>query len=66
MLDPFSHSGLKEAVKLRHVYRTIYLTEGLGAFFKGAVQRCCIISPLFGVSLLAYEFQQRLFSHVHV
>ena len=39
----------------------IWREEGLKAFFKGAPQRALIISPLFGITLLVYEAQQRLF-----
>ncbi|EPZ33319.1 putative transmembrane protein [Rozella allomycis CSF55] len=40
-------------------YQVIYKTEGIKAFFKGSAQRCLIVAPLFGISLLAYELQQK-------
>lgn len=33
--------------------------EGLPAFFKGSLQRCLIVGPLFGISLMTYEFLQQ-------
>lgn len=44
---------------LLSLYRDIVRNEGYSALMKGAIQRCCIISPLFGISLLVYELQQR-------
>jgi hypothetical protein len=41
-------------------YRDIIRIEGYSALMRGAVQRCCTIAPLFGISLLVYEVQQRL------
>ncbi|KAJ1909390.1 mitochondrial aspartate-glutamate transporter agc1 [Mycoemilia scoparia] len=35
--------------------------EGPSAFFKGVVPRCLITAPLFGIAILTYDIQQRLF-----
>ncbi|KAJ1499512.1 hypothetical protein HMI56_004350, partial [Coelomomyces lativittatus] len=40
-------------------FKSIWVNEGPKAFFKGVTPRCLIISPLFGISLLVYEAQQR-------
>lgn len=42
-----------------HFCRSIALCEGYGAFFKGSLQRCMLVAPLFGISLTFYEMQQR-------
>jgi hypothetical protein len=41
------------------VARHVYHTGGLTAFFRGGIQRVMIVSPLFGITLLVYEAQQR-------
>ena len=45
-------SGLVET------YRSIYEKEGFRAFFRGSIQRCFIVAPLFGITLLVYEAQK--------
>lgn len=40
-------------------YRHIIKTEGVGALFKGVVPRTMIVSPLFAITVLVYEAQQR-------
>lgn len=45
---------------LWQVYKGIYEKEGLRAFFRGALPRCFIVSPLFGITLLVYELQKSL------
>jgi hypothetical protein len=37
-------------------------TEGAGALFKGVVPRTLIVSPLFAITVLVYEVQQRFLS----
>jgi solute carrier family 25 aspartate/glutamate transporter 12/13 len=37
---------------IAHCAQEIYRNEGAKAFFKGAGQRCFIIAPLFGITLL--------------
>jgi len=32
--------------------------EGIRALFKGAVPRMCVVAPLFGISLVAFEKQK--------
>jgi hypothetical protein len=39
-------------------YAKIFQQEGVRAFFKGAVPRMCVVAPLFGISLLAFEKQK--------
>lgn len=39
-------------------FAKIYKEEGVRAFFKGAVPRMCVVAPLFGISLLAFEKQK--------
>lgn len=41
------------------VVREAWTKEGPRAFFKGTLPRCMIVSPLFGISLMAYDLQQR-------
>lgn len=36
--------------------------EGVAALFRGSLQRCFIVGPLFGISLAVFEFQHRLLS----
>lgn len=48
---------------ISHAASEIYKKEGAKAFFKGAPQRVMIIAPLFGITLLVYEVQQRYFSN---
>ena len=52
--DPVYH-GVRDCVS------QIIRNEGPSAFFKGAVPRMLIISPLFGIALSVYEIQQRYF-----
>lgn len=40
-------------------YRHIILKEGVGALFKGVVPRTLIVSPLFAITVMIYEIQQR-------
>jgi solute carrier family 25 aspartate/glutamate transporter 12/13 len=47
---------------IAHAAQEIYQKEGLKAFMKGAPQRCMIIAPLFGITLVVYELQQRYYS----
>ncbi|KAI9184470.1 hypothetical protein H9P43_003523 [Blastocladiella emersonii ATCC 22665] len=44
---------------IRHCFTDIVKTEGASALFKGILPRCMIVSPLFGITLLVYELQQR-------
>lgn len=46
---------------IRDCYQQILKNEGRSAFFKGVVPRCLIISPLFGIALVVYEFQKKFF-----
>ncbi|KAI9292412.1 mitochondrial carrier [Neoconidiobolus thromboides FSU 785] len=41
--------------------KTIVATEGPSALFRGAGARALIVAPLFGIALLTYEVQQKLF-----
>jgi hypothetical protein len=34
-------------------------SDGLRGLFKGSLQRCLIVAPLFGITLFVYEVQQR-------
>ncbi len=43
---------------LKAWYREIFRSEGIRGLFKGSIQRCLIVAPLFAVSLLVYEAQQ--------
>ena len=47
---------------ISHVAQEIYRQDGLKAFMKGAPQRCMIIAPLFGITLVVYELQQRYYA----
>ncbi|KAI8898778.1 mitochondrial carrier domain-containing protein [Globomyces pollinis-pini] len=42
-------------------YRSILVKDGISGLFKGVVPRVLIVSPLFAITVLIYEFQQRLF-----
>ncbi|KNE73217.1 hypothetical protein, variant [Allomyces macrogynus ATCC 38327] len=52
------------AMSIRECFTTIIRNEGAGALFKGWLPRCMIVSPLFGITLLVYEAQQRYLSHI--
>lgn len=45
------YSGIKDCTK------KIYQNEGLSSFFKGAVPRMMVISPLFGIAQAVYFFE---------
>ena len=55
-----NHQGHNHQGGLWQVYKGIYEKEGLRAFFRGSLQRCFIVSPLFGITLLVYELQKSL------
>lgn len=42
------------------IWKETLRNEGAGAFFKGSLQRCMIVGPLFGVSLGTYELLNRI------
>jgi hypothetical protein len=43
-------------------YALILRTEGARALFRGALPRVMIVAPLFAITVLVYEFQQRFFA----
>jgi hypothetical protein len=47
-----------------HCAQSILQREGASAFFKGSMQRCMIVAPLFGITLFVYEAQQKYFSKI--
>jgi hypothetical protein len=53
--------GARQYKNLIDCYRTIYKEEGMRAFFRGSLQRCMIVAPLFGITQLVYEVQQTYF-----
>ncbi|KAI3655060.1 hypothetical protein MP228_000440 [Amoeboaphelidium protococcarum] len=56
-----SAASVAKYQNIRQTAALIYREEGVSAFFKGATQRCMIIGPLFGITMLVYEVQQRYF-----
>ncbi|KAI3633622.1 hypothetical protein MIR68_008569 [Amoeboaphelidium protococcarum] len=56
-----SATSVAKYQNIRQTAALIYREEGVSAFFKGATQRCMIIGPLFGITMLVYEVQQRYF-----
>jgi hypothetical protein len=40
--------------------RTVLAKDGISGLFKGVVPRVLIVSPLFAITVLVYEFQQRI------
>lgn len=38
--------------------REIWREDRVAGFFKGGLQRCMIVAPLFAISLVVYELQQ--------
>lgn len=46
---------------IRQTFYHIYKHEGPRAFFSGTLQRCMIVAPLFGITLLVYEVQRKYF-----
>lgn len=51
--------GAYEYKGMMDCYTKIIQQEGFRALFKGAVPRACIVSPLFAITVLVYEAQQR-------
>lgn len=47
---------------LTRIWTDTVRQEGLAALFKGSLQRCFIVGPLFGISLAVFELQTRLFT----
>ena len=39
-------------------FKRILNEEGVGALYKGAVPRMCVIGPLFAITLLSFEAQK--------
>ncbi|KAH6567833.1 hypothetical protein BASA50_006422 [Batrachochytrium salamandrivorans] len=58
-LQVISKPGDKVYSGMMHCYRDIIKHEGVAALFKGAAPRAMIVSPLFAITILIYEFQQR-------
>nr|KAJ3421877.1 hypothetical protein HK105_001978 [Polyrhizophydium stewartii] len=54
--------GDKVYTGMMHCYRDILANEGASALFKGVVPRVLIVSPLFAITVLVYEVQQRYLS----
>jgi len=45
--------------RIPQIWKDTLRNEGAGAFFKGSLQRCMIVGPLFGISLGTYELLNR-------
>ncbi|KAK6099354.1 hypothetical protein MT418_000780 [Batrachochytrium dendrobatidis] len=58
-LQVIAKPGDKVYTGMMHCYRDILKNEGCTALFKGVVPRMMIVSPLFAIAVLIYEFQQR-------
>jgi solute carrier family 25 aspartate/glutamate transporter 12/13 len=52
---PFRQFFTRERQLIAHEWRNLIKHEGARALFKGIVPRCCIISPLFGITMFCYE-----------
>ena len=50
---PISYLGISDC------FSKTWQSDGLRGLFKGSLQRCLIVAPLFGITLFAYEVQQR-------
>ncbi|EAL68968.1 hypothetical protein DDB_G0276933 [Dictyostelium discoideum AX4] len=46
-------------------FRKTIQSEGPKALFKGVLPRVCIISPLFGITLVVYEIQKSFYASTH-
>jgi hypothetical protein len=51
----------RETSSIVNTTRKILVEEGAGAFFKGIIPRCLIISPLFAITMTVYEMLQKRF-----
>lgn len=51
--------GITKYKNIMGAYRTIMKEEGAVALRRGMVPRMCVVSPLFGITLVAYELQKR-------
>ena len=50
--------GAKRYKGIPDCFSKIWREEGIRAFFKGAVPRMCVVAPLFGIALVAFEKQK--------
>ena len=51
--------GITKYKNIMGAFRTILKEEGFYALRQGMVPRMCVVSPLFGITLVAYELQKR-------
>ena len=54
---------LQKPRSLPEIYFDTFKNDGVLAFYRGSLQRCLIVGPLFGISLATYHFQQKLLSN---
>lgn len=52
--------GTLKCRSISRIWKETVREEGVQALFKGSLQRCFIVGPLFGVSLMVFHLQQRL------
>lgn len=50
--------GKEKYGNIAGAFRTVLKEEGVGALFKGLFPRVAVVSPLFGITLMAFEFQK--------
>jgi len=50
--------GKEKYISLANCFKTIVREEGFKPLFKGALPRACVVAPLFGISLMAFEMQK--------
>jgi solute carrier family 25 aspartate/glutamate transporter 12/13 len=51
--------GITKYKNIAGAFRTIVKEEGWAALRQGMIPRMCVVSPLFGITLVAYEMQKR-------
>jgi len=57
----FAQFAQREVSMIATTYTATVSREGYGALLKGILPRCLIISPLFAITMTAYEFMQITF-----
>lgn len=51
--------GITKYKNISGCFRTVLRDEGWSSLRQGMVPRMCVVSPLFGITLVAYELQKR-------
>lgn len=64
-LQVIPKSGDRAYTGMLDCYQHVLKTDGVKGLFRGVVPRVLIVSPLFAITVLVYEFQQRFWAKSH-